>query len=115
MKNLKVTHVDGNKFSVQEQLPNGRFGKSCKVELPSELMQGKDFAEVMELVRIYVTEGRQLQNEFTAIQKANGQPTKVPEVFDEDSEVQDEIVVSMDWVRLGKFAAAASMAIGFVL
>ena len=56
VKDYKVTHVGGNTFNVQEQLNTGRFGKSCKVEVPGELLKGKSFNETIDLVKMYVKE-----------------------------------------------------------
>lgn len=108
VKDYKVTHLTANTFNVQEQLSNGRFGKSCKVDMPPELLVGKNFGETIDLVKLYVKEGRQVQEDRTKIQRANGDKEEIPAVFEED----DYIVTPLPWMRWAKFSAFACMGIG---
>lgn len=52
-------------------------------------MQGKNFQETIDLVKLYVLEGRQLQTERVAIQQANGDQPKKPQVFEEDEYIPE--------------------------
>jgi hypothetical protein len=89
VKDYKVTNLEGNKFQVQEQLTNGRFGKSVKITMPAELIEGKSFADTIELVKMYVGEGRTMQRDLVGMQKANGDDVNIPDIFDED-DVRDD-------------------------
>lgn len=114
VKDYKVTNLEGNKFQVQEQLTNGRFGKSVKVTIPQELLDGKGFNETVELVKMRVKEGRSMQKDRASIQKANNQDPELVEVFDEDEllEMLKPSPIMEQFKRYIPYVAGAMMLIG---
>jgi len=52
-------------------------------------MAGKNFQDTIDLVKLYVAEGRGMQTERLAIQQANGDTPKRPQVFEEDEYIPE--------------------------
>lgn len=59
------------------------------MDIPIELMAGKNFQDTIDLVKLYVAEGRGMQTERLAIQQANGDTPKRPQVFEEDEYIPE--------------------------